>query len=146
MFEINKLSQLHTINKFLNKNTLIEFISNQKSRFLLVGGYNFIFNYLIGLGLYKILIMDLVKISLFYIFSVIHNYLTHKIFSFKKKNFCFYEIFRAIIVYGVMYIFSTLLILFLIKTGLSQLLAFHCNIVISLVMFYILHRYFTFRF
>ena len=40
MFEINKLLQLLTSNKFINKNTIFKFISNQKSRFLLVGGYN----------------------------------------------------------------------------------------------------------
>ena len=84
MFEINKILQLFTINKYLNGINLDKLVSSHKSRFLLVGGYNFIFNYLIGLGLYKILLMDLVKISLFYIFSVIHNYFTHKIFSFKN--------------------------------------------------------------
>jgi putative flippase GtrA len=145
MFEINKILQLFTINKYLNGINLDKLVSSHKSRFLLVGGYNFIFNYLIGLGLYKILLMDLVKISLFYIFSVIHNYFTHKIFSFKKKNFCYKEILRAITVYGSMYIFSTFLILLLIKIGFSQLLAYHCNVAISLMMFYVLHYYFTFR-
>jgi putative flippase GtrA len=145
MFEINKLLQLLTSNKFINKNTIFKFISNQKSRFLLVGGYNFIFNYLIGLGLYKILIMDLVKISLFYIFSVIHNYLTHKFFSFKRTKFCQYELLRAIMVYGLMYFFSTYFLVTMIRNGFSQLLAYHINLFITLIIFYILHCCFTFK-
>ncbi len=145
MFKVNKISQLLTYNKYLNKNSLVKLFSNQKSRFLLVGGYNFIFIYIIGLGLYKIVIMDLKKISLFYIFSVIHNYFTHKFFSFKRTKFCKYELFRAIMVYGSMYFFSTYLLLTMIGIGCSQLVAYHINLFITLIIFYILHCCFTFR-
>jgi putative flippase GtrA len=145
MFKINKILQLLPDNKYFHKNSLVKLFSNQKSRFILVGGYNFIFNYIIGLGLYKIVIMDLKKISLFYIFSVIHNYFTHKFFSFKRTKFCKYELFRAIMVYGLMYFFSTYLLLTMIRIGCSQLVAYHINLLITLIIFYILHCCFTFR-
>lgn len=118
---------------------------NQKIRFLLIGGYNTGFNYLIGLGLYKFLKMDLLKISIFYLFTVVHNYLTHKFFCFKIKKFCKFELLRALSVYGLMYFFSTFLILALLKIGFSQLIAYHINLLISLIFFYVLHCCFTFR-
>ncbi|MFM7620218.1 MAG: GtrA family protein [Alphaproteobacteria bacterium] len=133
---------------FLIKNPQELFITvknNQKLRFLFIGGYNTAFNYFIGLGLYKFLKMDLLKISIFYFFSIIHNYLTHKFLCFKIKKFCKFEVLRAIAVYGIMYLFSTFLILFLIKIGFSQLIAYHINLLVSLVLFYILHCWFTFR-
>jgi len=145
MFLINNITQFLTKNKYYIKNTLFKLISNQKSRFLIIGGYNFSFNYVIGLGLYKILVMDILKISLFYIFSVIHNYLTHKFFSFKRTKFCQYELFRAIMVYTLMYFFSTYLLVTLIRNGFSQLLAYHVNLIITLIIFYILHCCFTFK-
>ena len=129
-----------------SKHLLVDYIkNNQKFRFLLIGGYNTVFNYLIGLGLYKFLKMDLLKISIFYFFSVIHNFLTHKFFSFKVKKFCKFEIVRGIAVYGLMYMFSTFLILALLKIGFSQLIAYHINLLVSLVIFYALHCWFTFR-
>lgn len=134
------------VNIVKNSQKLIDNVKdNQKLRFLLIGGYNTVFNYLVGLGLYKFLKMDLLKISIFYFFSVTHNFLTHKFFSFKVKKFCKYEILRGIAVYGLMYVFSIFLILALIKIGFSQLIAYHINILLSLVLFYILHCWFTFR-
>ena len=131
-------------------NKLYKFIfftinNNQKTRFLLVGGYNFIFSYVIGLLVYKYMKISFTIITIFYILNVIHNYFTHKYFSFRKKKICYREIARAIIVYGSMYFISTFIILFLIKIGFSQLIVYHVNIVISLITFYFLHCYFTFR-
>jgi putative flippase GtrA len=131
------------VNKF--KQYLLIIKSDQKIRFLLVGGYNFVFNYLIGLILFKFTKMGIYKITIFYFFGVIHNFITHKIFSFRLKKFCKIEFLRALAVYGFMYIFSTIFLLFLIKIGSTQIVAYHINLVISLFIFYFLHCLFTFR-
>lgn len=119
--------------------------NNQKYRFLLMGSYNFIFNYFVGLIIFKIFIMNIWSISLFYIFNIIHNFFIHKFFSFRKLKFCYKELARALIVYGLMYLFSSYFLLFLIGKGLSQILAYHLNILVSLILFYILHSQFTFK-
>jgi hypothetical protein len=119
-------------------------LNNQKYRFLMMGCYNTIFNYIFGLIIFKIFVMNILSISLFYFFNIFHNFIIHKFFSFRKKELCFKEILRALIVYGLMYIFSTLFLLFLLHQGLTQIVAYHFNLLISMMIFYFLHSQFTF--
>lgn len=119
--------------------------NNQKTRFLAVGGYNTLFFYLAGLVFFNIFTASFFKIILFHIFGSVHSYLTHKFLSFKQKKYCNKEVIRAIIVYGSMYIFSGFFMMFLINLGFSQIVAFHLNLFLNIIIFYILHSKFTFK-
>ena len=144
LFKPNK-KILNLLNHIINYKMLIKLLDNQKYRFLLVGVYNFIFNYLVGLIIFKIFVLNILSFSLFYVFSILHNFITHKFFSFRKKFFCIIEGIRGLITYSLMYVFSTIFLWFLLKNGLSQLTAYHLNILVSLIFFYILHSQFTFK-
>jgi len=140
------------INEFLkirDFSNLIKFIililQEKKIRFLLVGSYNTLICYIFGLLYFKFFKIDFIKITIFNLITTIHSFLTHKFLSFRKKNYCYKEVFRAIITYGLMYVLSAILILSLINIGFSQLFSYHINLLISLVLFYLLHSYFTFK-
>ena len=140
------VDQLIKIKDFENFIKLILSIFNDKKiRFLIVGAYNTIICYIFGLFYFKFFQINLTKITIFNVIVTIHSFLTHKFFSFRKKKYCHKEIFRAFISYGSMYALSAILILSLINLGYSQLFAYHFNLVISLILFYLLHSYFTFK-
>jgi hypothetical protein len=128
---------------------LIKFIfaisNDKKIRFLIVGAYNTMICYVFGLFYFKFFEINFTKITVFNIITTAHSFFAHKFLSFQKKKYCHNEIFRAIISYGSMYIVSAVLILSLINIGFSQLFAYHVNLVISLILFYLLHSYFTFK-
>jgi len=120
-------------------------LQDKKIRFLVVGAYNTIVCYVFGLFYFKFFIIDFTKITIFNIITTIHSFLTHKFLSFQKKKYCHKEIVRGVISYGSMYILSVVFILSLINIGFSQLFAYHVNLIISLILFYLLHSYFTFK-
>jgi putative flippase GtrA len=132
-------------NNILSLKILKILLNNQKYRFLLMGSYNFIFNYFIGLIVFKIFVMNIWSISAVYLFNIIHNFFIHKFFSFRKLKFCHKELIRALIVNGLMYLFSSYFLLFMIDKAISQIIAYHINILVSLLLFYILHSQFTFK-
>jgi putative flippase GtrA len=132
-----------------NFSDLIKFIlfvlDDKKIRFLVVGAYNTFVCYLFGLLYFKFIEINLAKITIFNIITTIHSFLTHKFLSFKKRKYCHKEIFRAIISYGSIYIISAVLILSLINIGFSQIFSYHINLIFTLILFYLLHSYFTFK-
>lgn len=135
--------------KIRDFNNLIKFIilvlQDKKIRFLVVGAYNTGICYIFGLFYFKFFKIDFTKITIFNLIITIHSFLTHKFLSFKKNKYCHMEVLRAIISYGSMYIISAVLILSLINIGFTQLFAYHVNLIISLILFYLLHSYFTFK-
>ncbi len=124
---------------------ILSILNDKKIRFLIVGAYNTLVSYIFGVFYFKFFEINLIKITIFNVIITIHSFLTHKLLSFKKKKYCHKEILRAIISYGSMYALSAVLILSLINMGFSQLFAYHVNLVISLILFYLLHSYFTFK-
>ncbi len=135
--------------KIRDFNDLIKFIfailADKKIRFLMVGAYNTLVCYIFGLFYFKFFVINFTKITIFNIIITIHSFLTHKFLSFQKKKYCYKEIVRAIISYGFMYILSAVLILSLMNIGFSQLFSYHINLIFSLILFYLLHSYFTFK-
>lgn len=135
--------------KIRDFNDLIKFIililQDKKIRFLIVGAYNTLVCYIFGLFYFKFFVINFTKITIFNIIITIHSFLTHKFLSFQKKKYCHKEIVRAIISYGFMYILSAVLILSLMNIGFSQLFSYHINLIFSLILFYLLHSYFTFK-
>ena len=130
-------------------NNFIKFIffvlEDKKIRFLVVGAYNTVVCYIFGLFYFKFLEINLTKIIIFNVLVTIHSFLAHKFLSFQKKKYCYKEIVRAIISYGSMYVVSAVLILSLINNGFSQLNAYHINLVVSIILFYLIHSNFTFK-
>ncbi len=135
--------------KIRDFDNLIKFIililQDKKIRFLIVGAYNTLVCYIFGLFYFKFFVINFTKITIFNIIITIHSFLTHKFLSFQKKKYCHKEIVRAIISYGFMYILSAVLILSLMNIGFSQLFSYHINLIFSLILFYLLHSYFTFK-
>jgi hypothetical protein len=135
--------------KIRDFDNLIKFIilvlQDKKIRFLIVGAYNTMVCYIFGLFYFKFFVINFTKITIFNIIITIHSFLTHKFLSFQKKKYCHKEIIRAIISYGFMYILSAVLILSLMNIGFSQLFSYHINLIFSLILFYLLHSYFTFK-
>ena len=135
--------------KIRDFNDLIKFIililQDKKIRFLIVGAYNTLVCYIFGLFYFKFFVINFTKITIFNIIITIHSFLTHKFLSFQKKKYCHKEIVRAIISYGFMYILSAVIILSLMNIGFSQLFSYHINLIFSLILFYLLHSYFTFK-
>ena len=140
------LKQFLEIRNFNNFIKFIFFIlEDKKIRFLMVGAYNTIVCYIFGLFYFKFLEINLTKIIIFNVLVTIHSFLAHKFLSFQKKKYCYKEIVRAIISYGSMYVVSAVLILSLINNGFSQLNAYHINLVVSIILFYLIHSNFTFK-
>jgi hypothetical protein len=142
----NYIKQFKKIRDFSD---LIKFIlsilDDKKIRFLVVGAYNTLICYLFGLFYFKFFEINLAKITIFNLITTIHSFLTHKFLSFKKRKYCYKEIFRAIISYGSIYIISAVLILSLINIGFSQIFSYHINLIVTIILFYLLHSYFTFK-
>jgi putative flippase GtrA len=122
-----------------------DLVGNQKIRFLIIGFYNTIVSYVLGFLYFKFVEVNFIKIIFYNIIITIHSFISHKFLSFRKSQFSFKEIRRAVIVYGSMYLFSATLILMIIKLGYSQLFAYHVNILASIIIFYFLHSNYTFR-
>ena len=140
---IKQFLEIRDLNNFIKFIFLI--LEDKKIRFLVVGAYNTGVCYIFGLLYFKFLEINLAKITIFNVLVTVHSFLVHKFLSFQKKKYCHKEIFRAIISYGSMYAVSAVLILSLINIGFSQLNAYHINLAVSIVLFYLLHSYFTFK-
>lgn len=124
---------------------VLKILRNEKIRFLVVGALNTLICYLLGLIYFSFLKADVITITIFNIIVTLNSFLMHKFISFNKKKYNFKEIVRAIISYGSMYIISIYVIMGLISIGYSQMLAYHINLVISIMLFYFIHSKFTFK-
>ena len=140
---IKQFLEIRDFNNFIKFIFLI--LEDKKIRFLVVGAYNTIVCYIFGLFYFKFLEINLTKITIFNVVVTIHSFLAHKFLSFQRKKYCYKEIFRAIISYGSRYVVSAVLILSLMNIGFSQLNAYHINLLVSIILFYLLHSYFTFK-
>ena len=140
---IKQFLEIRDFNNFIKFIFLI--LEDKKIRFLVVGAYNTVVCYIFGLCYFKFIEINITKIRIFNFMVTVHSFLLHKFLSFQKKKYCHKEIFRAIISYGSMYVVSAVLILSLINIGFSQLNAYHINLVVSIILFYLLHSYFTFK-
>ena len=86
-------------------------------KYLLVGTWNTIFGYLLGLLLYKLFgaSLHIIVVGLMISFlSVTMSFLTYKIFVFKTSNFWVKEYLRSFLVYGAATISNVFLIWILV--------------------------------
>jgi putative flippase GtrA len=123
--------------------------NSQKIRYLVVGGINTIFGYVIGVAIYKALINQLNIISIGIISNVLCitlSFCTYKIFVFRTKGNWFSEYLKAYIVYGGMAIVGVILLWLFVDIGGLNIWVSQALIILSTVIFsYIGHARFTFK-
>lgn len=122
--------------------------TDQKIRYLLVGGVNTVFGYCLGLLLYGALSSYLHIILIASISNIINisvSFATYKFFVFKSKGLWYREYFRSYLVYGTAAIANVFLVWILvdwwhIKFWLAQAILIFLTVALS----YIGHSKFTF--
>ena len=122
--------------------------TDQKTRYLLVGGANTVFGYCISLLFYGALYSHLHIIliaSLINIINISVSFTTYKFFVFKSNGHWYKEYFRSYLVYGTAAIVNVFLIWILvdgwhIKFWLAQAILIFLTVAVS----YIGHSRFTF--
>lgn len=88
-------------------------LDNQKIRYLLIGVLNTLFGYFVTIYLYYSLsgiLHTLLLLIIAHILAISFSFVTNKFFVFKSKNKWLLEYFRYYTVYGVLAIFSILLV------------------------------------
>lgn len=126
-----------------------QLLNSRKLRYLLVGGWNTIFGYFAGIGIYYLLNLDFSIWLIGLISNVIcisMSFLTYKIFVFRTKGNWIVEYFRSYIVYGVMAILGIFLLwLFVTRLALTIEIAQALIILSTTVISYMGHLKFTFN-
>lgn len=127
-------------------NKIKELFKIQQIRFLFVGGLNTI----VGYGSFALLIFFglnyLIANTISYIIGVIHSYLWNKNFTFKSKNKSISEVIRFIFVYIVNYLIGLGVLYILVdKIGLDKYLAGALNLIITTLISWFGHKYFSFK-
>ena len=123
-------------------------VSNQKIRYLLVGSWNTIFGYSVGVALYGTLspYLHILGIGVIAnIFAISMSFLTYKLLVFKTVGHWLPEYLRSYVVYGGTALLGTLLLwLFVDGLKISIWIAQGLIIVSTVVISYIGHARFTF--
>lgn len=120
--------------------------SYQPIRFLFVGGLNT----LVGYGVYALLIYMgvnyLLANTISTIIGVAHSYLWNRFFTFKSRNKAIKEITKFVSVYIVSYLIGMCtLFIFKDKLNISAYLAGLINLVITTLISYFGHKYYSFK-
>lgn len=121
----------------------------KKTKFLIVGGINTIFGYIISLFLYKILdnnISLLLILILSNIVSISFSFLMYKKIVFKTPGNWFCEYLKCYIVYGFSAVLNIIAVIILIKYFAFQYwFAQGVAIVINIIFSYYSHSIYTFK-
>jgi len=124
-------------------------LSRVKIRYLLVGGFNTLVGYAIGVGLYKVLESNLSIIwigIISNIFSITVSFLSYKTLVFKSKGMWIAEYMKCYIVYGGIALIGIFFLwVFVDKMKISIWLAQALVIGLNVIVSYIGHSRFTFR-
>lgn len=125
----------------------IWFKINQKIRFLLVGGFNTVFAYGVFVGLYQLagLNYNLALITQYFI-TVNISIFTMRYYVFQSHGNLKAEYVKAGSVYVGMYFFNAFALnFFVIVLNLGPVIGQALYLVVSTIITYILHKYFSFR-
>ena len=118
----------------------------QQIRFLFVGGLNTI----VGYGTYAILILlnvnYLLANTISTVVGVIHSYIWNRKFTFNSNKDVKAELFKFVIVYGISYLIGLFNIFILVsKFGINKYIAGLVNLIITTLISWFGHKYFSFR-
>jgi len=124
-------------------------LSREKIRYLLVGGFNTLVGYFIGIAIYKALGSNLGIIwvgIISNIFSITVSFLSYKTLVFKTKGMWLTEYMKSYMIYGGIVVISILFLwLFVEKMNISILLSQALVIGVTVTISYLGHSRFTFR-
>ena len=122
---------------------------SQPLRFLIVGGWNFTFGYMVFAGLYWKLNRywtDWAITLVATIIGITMSFLTHRIITYKSKGCWWMEYLRFYAVYGGQAIFNVLLIWILVtKAGLNAYIIQLSVSTILTIISYWFHKNFSFK-
>ena len=124
-------------------------LNNEKIRYLLVGCFNTLAGYSIGVGIYAALKnnFDIVLIGLIAnFFSISVSFLTYKIIVFKTKGMWLSEYMKSFMIYGGIALVGIFFLwLFVAQIKISIWIAQALVIGVTVIFSYIGHSRFTFR-
>ena len=124
-------------------------LEKQSLRYLMAGGWNTVFGYGIGVGLYTILSSQLhvaVIAAIANIFAITMSFLTYKLFVFKTTGNWLSEYGRSYLVYGSMALLSIVLLWAMVDhLGMDIWYAQALVILLTVGVSYLGHKFFTFR-
>jgi putative flippase GtrA len=124
-------------------------VSNNKVRYLLIGGINTLFGYLVGVFTYKLFnsILGIIGVGLLAnVLAISFSFVTYKLFVFKTKGFWVNEYLKSYLVYGLSALLASLLLwLFVDVVSLSIWLAQAMVIIGMTIISYIGHSKITFN-
>lgn len=122
---------------------------SRKLKYLIVGGANTVFGYVVGVGLYELL-TPLFSIwvigAISNICAITFSFVSYKLFVFRTKGQWLCEYLKAYLVYGVMALVGVVLLwlyvdIFVFSIWLAQALVIISTVILS----YIGHARITFR-
>ena len=132
-----------------NNHSFSQVFENKKIRYLVVGGWNTFFGYLIGVFLFLLLNSHLHLIIIAIIANVIAismAFITYKLIVFRTRGSWLAEYLRCYIVYGFNALLGILFLWLLVdKVGFNIWIAQGIAISATVVVSYFLHQRFTFR-
>lgn len=120
----------------------------EKLRFLLVGGYNTVFSYLLYILFLYLLNNDSPQIALIlsFLISSLNSYLTQKFFVFNTRGHYLKEYLRCVETWGIAYLFNVGLLWICIHyLKLNAYIAQIPVLILISIINYILLKYFAFR-
>ncbi len=128
------------------KKLVDKLFSIQQIRFLFVGGLNTIVGYgFYALGIFLGLNYFIANL-LSTILGVIHSYIWNKNFTFKSKAKVTREAPKFVGVYLISFLFSSLVLFILVdKLGINQYISGGLNIIITTLISWFGHKYFSFK-
>jgi putative flippase GtrA len=123
-------------------------IRSRKGRYLLVGGFNTVVGYFIGLGLLYGLspaVHVLVIGAIANVLAITVSFTTYKLYVFRTRGRWIEEYFRSYLVYGGMAVVGTLVLWILVDgLRLPMWLAQGLAVVLTVVISYLGHSRYTF--
>jgi putative flippase GtrA len=118
-------------------------------KYLLVGGFNTICGYSLGVGLYLFLseiFHTAIIAAIGNFFAISLSFVTYKLFVFKTTGDWASEYFRSFVVYGILALFSIFILwLFVDLLGIQIWWAQAFVVLITMFFSYFLHTRFTFK-
>jgi putative flippase GtrA len=126
----------------------MKFLNNEKIRYLLVGGYNTVFGYILFVLLLMLLkdrVHYLVVLLVSHVISVSNAYLAYKFLVFKTQGWCLREFGKFNLVYlGVLAINLIALPAMVELLSISPVIGQACFVVITVIVSYLGHKKFSF--
>ena len=118
-------------------------------RFLIIGGWNFLFSYVFFAGLFWFLretVNEFIIISISTVVGITHSFICHRFFTYRSKGSWVKEYFRFYVVYSGQMTLNILLFGLLVRYMQFNPYITQACISITLIIFsYYGHKYFSFK-